>query len=108
LRKAGLVRGEKRGYWTHYSVERTAIHQIAEELMKRANQAPDFRVACHRSVQDKTNTDDMERRGFIMCKDCCQKPDQLKGKPEACTPEQIRECHGDEKEHPCVPKKEEK
>lgn len=35
-----------------------------------------------------------------MC--CCQKPDQLKGKPEECSPEQIRKCHGDVKEHPCV------
>jgi len=102
LRKAGLVRGEKRGYWTHYSVDKSAIHQIAEDLIKRTNQAPDFRVACHRSVPDEINTNDMERRGFAMCKDCCQQPDRLKGKPEECTPEQIRECHGDEKEHPCV------
>ena len=41
-----------------------------------------------------------------MCKDHCQQPDLLKGKPEECTPEQIRECHGDEKDHPCIPKKE--
>jgi len=39
-----------------------------------------------------------------MCKDCCQQPIRLKGKPEECSPEQIRECHGDEKEHPCAPK----
>jgi len=26
----------------------------------------------------------------------------LKGKkPEECTPEQIKECHGDTKKHPC-------
>jgi len=31
----------------------------------------------------------------------CQKPDQLKEKPEKCTPEQIKKCHGDEKKHPC-------
>jgi len=30
----------------------------------------------------------------------CQCPDELKAKPEECTPEQIMECHGD-KEHPC-------
>ena len=107
LRKAGLVRGEKRGYWTHYSVEKSVIHQITEDLIKRTNQAPDFRVVCHRSVPDGINANDMERREFAMCKDCCQQPDRLKGKPEECTPEQIRECHGDEKDHPCVPKKEE-
>ena len=32
----------------------------------------------------------------------CEHPDKLKGKPEECTPEQITECHGDVKEHPCV------
>jgi hypothetical protein len=32
----------------------------------------------------------------------CRKPDQLKGRPEECSPEQIRKCHGDVKEHPCT------
>ena len=32
---------------------------------------------------------------------CCCNPDALKGKPEECTPEQIKECHGDAEEHPC-------
>ena len=32
----------------------------------------------------------------------CQRPEKLKGKPEDCSPEQIRECHGDAEEHPCV------
>jgi hypothetical protein len=32
-----------------------------------------------------------------MCKEKCHK-----GKnPKECTPEQIKECHGDVKEHPC-------
>jgi ArsR family transcriptional regulator len=106
LRKAGLVRGEKRGYWTHYSVDKGAIHRIAEDLMMRANQAPDFRMVCHRSVQDGINTNDMEGREFAVCKECCQQPDHLKGKPGECSPEQIKACHGDEKDHPCVPKKE--
>jgi hypothetical protein len=39
-------------------------------------------------------------------KDQCQKPENLKGKPGECTPEQIRKCHGDDKEHPCVSKSE--
>ena len=33
----------------------------------------------------------------------CQKPTELKGKPEDCSPEQIKKCHGDTKDHPCVP-----
>ena len=32
----------------------------------------------------------------------CRKPENLKGNPEDCSPEQIRECHGDAKEHPCT------
>ena len=32
----------------------------------------------------------------------CQKPDKLKSSPRECTPEQIRECHGDAAGHPCV------
>jgi ArsR family transcriptional regulator len=104
LRKAGLVRGEKRGYWTHYSVDKSAIHRIAENLIKATDQAPDFRVVCHKSASDEININGMERRDLAMCKDCCQQPDRLKGKPGECSPEQIKECHGDEKDHPCVPK----
>ncbi|MGD9368934.1 MAG: metalloregulator ArsR/SmtB family transcription factor [Desulfobacteraceae bacterium] len=38
LRKAGLVRGEKRGYWTHYMVERDVLKQMAETLANMAQQ----------------------------------------------------------------------
>jgi DNA-binding transcriptional ArsR family regulator len=106
LRKAGLVKGEKRGYWTHYSVDRSAVRRIGGELMKRADRASEFRGACHRSTPEAFNTVNVERREFPMCKDCCQQPVRLKGKPEECSPEQIRECHGDEKGHPCIPEKE--
>jgi len=38
-------------------------------------------------------------------KDCCEKPDRLKkGRPDECSAEQIRECHGEVGEHPCVTK----
>lgn len=32
----------------------------------------------------------------------CEKPENLKGKPEKCSPEQITECHGSAKDHPCA------
>jgi hypothetical protein len=43
----------------------------------------------------------------MCCKDnsqecCCEKPDRLKERPQACTPEQIRECHGEVQEHTCA------
>jgi hypothetical protein len=48
----------------------------------------------------------MEMEAPAMCnaesKKACEHPEKLKGKPEECTPEQIRECHQDVKEHPCV------
>jgi hypothetical protein len=42
-----------------------------------------------------------------MCqpKTTCQKPEQLKGTPQECTPEQVETCHGADKNHPCVPAK---
>ena len=41
-----------------------------------------------------------------MCKQdqCrCQSPEFLKTKPQECSPEQIKKCHGDENNHPCIP-----
>ena len=32
----------------------------------------------------------------------CAHPEKLKGKPGECSPEQIKECHGETMEHPCV------
>jgi len=32
----------------------------------------------------------------------CKKPENLKGKPEECSSQQIRKCHGDAKKHPCA------
>jgi len=34
----------------------------------------------------------------------CQRPKELVGKPEQCSPEQIKKCHGDSKCHPCASK----
>jgi len=43
-----------------------------------------------------------------MCEkgNCCEKPEELKGKPQDCSPGQIKKCHGSEPDHPCA--KEEK
>jgi len=37
----------------------------------------------------------------------CEQPERLKGKPEECTPEQIKRCHGNVsmQKHPCFSKK---
>jgi len=36
----------------------------------------------------------------------CQKPKEGKGDPKTCSPEQVKKCHGEAEDHPCVPKKE--
>ena len=38
-------------------------------------------------------------------KKVCEHQEKLKGKPGECSPEQIKECHGQVTEHPCVEKK---
>lgn len=100
LRKAGLVTGEKRGYWTHYMVNRHAIRQIAAELNDLASQQKSHETVCgriHAIDENKPQPKEVD-----MCQNCCQQPDKLMDKPENCTPEQIKECHGDTKEHPCT------
>ena len=34
----------------------------------------------------------------------CQNPKKLKGRAGECSPEQVKECHGDVKKHPCATK----
>jgi hypothetical protein len=51
------------------------------------------------------HSENPKRKGTqIMCdgKNECQKPKELIDKPEKCSPEQIKKCHGDVKGHPCV------
>ncbi len=107
LREAGLIRGEKIGYWTHYRVEKQLIQNSSDYLQELIKQKPDAestdQFIC---LQKEENEARQERRSLQMCKNCCQQPDKLKTKPGECTPDQIKECHGDEKEHCCEDKKE--
>ena len=50
-----------------------------------------------------TTGHDEPRGGDHMCENC-QQPVKLMDKPENCSPAQIKECHGDVKEHPCIQK----
>ena len=38
---------------------------------------------------------------------CCQRPENLKGSPQDCSPEQIKSCHGADGDHECLMKQEE-
>ncbi len=35
----------------------------------------------------------------------CEHPEKLKGKPGECSPEQIKDCHGDAAGHCCTEEK---
>jgi len=102
LREAGLVKGEKRGYWTHYTVEKTKLNELAEFVKELTNLPPCPEGICIKKLDNKIACG---KEGAKMCDPKCQYPDKLKGKPEECTPERIKECHGNE-EHPCEEKKE--
>jgi ArsR family transcriptional regulator len=106
LREAGLVRGEKRGYWTHYTVEKDALRQIAKELSGLTEVLQPYKSGCSRSAS--TSETPPKRKAKDMCNDCCQKPEKLKDKPTTCTPEQIKQCHGKDGGHPCVKKEKKK
>jgi ArsR family transcriptional regulator len=102
LRKAGLVKGEKRGYWTHYVVNRNALTQLASELNGIAAKGKTYKTVCWRIDESKESKSKPKPEEDDMCQNCCQQPNKLMDKPENCTPEQIRECHGDTEEHPCT------
>ncbi len=99
LRKAGLITGQKRGYWTHYRVERPAVVRIAGDLEKLAATETCHETICRRIEKDPRNNPPPKEAD--MCRSCCQQPIKLQDKPETCSPEKVRECHGDVKEHPC-------
>lgn len=100
LRKVGLIKGEKRGYWTHYMVERQVIAEISEHLRKLSAQPQPFQIIC--AKHENASIHITKEKEVMMCQNCCQQPDKLKEQPENCSPEQILECHGDAKDHPCI------
>lgn len=110
LREAGLVKGEKRGYWTHYLVDKEKLQEAAKKIQMLAegfeSDAGEPFLMCPRqrdvpaAVMSKPDSG-LERRVLQMCEKCCEQPDKLKMKPEECTPQQKKECHGDVEEHPC-------
>ena len=59
----------------------------------------DYREDCAGLMKEVTEMD--KSKGTKICKH----PERLKGKPGECSPGQIKECHGEVVEHPCVEKK---
>jgi ArsR family transcriptional regulator len=99
LQKAGLVKGEKRGYWVHYSVDKQGLQGLIAELrLMTKNVSIKGGLCSHIQVKSKGV---YGRKVKKMCQSCCQYPEKLKGKPEECSPEQIKECHGETETHSC-------
>ncbi|AKL96375.1 transcriptional regulator ArsR family [Clostridium aceticum] len=48
LRKAGVVKGEKRGYFTHYVVDREILKKVAEDIIKEASRMPQEKNKCQK------------------------------------------------------------
>lgn len=71
LRKGGLLTGEKRGYWTHYSVEKAALIQAAEQLKSLSTLATARRSDC-RKLTIRPTAIDSTRRKKSMCKCNCE------------------------------------
>ena len=105
LKGAGLVEGEKQGYWMHYSVRKKALEGVIEELDRLALRSTVSDLPCLRRHGEAKNYEGKEVKAMCQC--CCERPEKLKGKAEDCTPEKIRDCHGDVKSHPCTTEKKE-
>ena len=100
-----MVEGEKCGYWTHYSIEKNALEMVIGELQRITHQSAISNRSCDRVGAGNRGYSGKEVK--TMCQSCCERHEKLKGKPEECTPAQIKECHGDEKKHPCKGEKKE-
>jgi len=102
LRELGLVKGEKRGYWTHYTVDKVKLKDLAEALKNLTELPPCSKGLCSKNLNPKSSCRKEDEK---MCDCKCQHPEKLKGKPEDCPPLQVEKCHGAKTKHPCISKK---
>jgi DNA-binding transcriptional ArsR family regulator len=96
LRKAGLVRGEKRGYWTHYIVDRPTLLRIAAQLGDLAATHNTYDTICRRI--DESPKMQPQSKKTNMCRNCCGQPNKLKDRPGKYTPAQVRVRNSGRKE----------
>jgi len=76
LKEAGLVAGEKRGYWIHYSVQREVLEKIIGELNRLTNRSANSAEHCHglRARNKGFSIKEVKE----MCKSRCGLPEKLK------------------------------
>jgi DNA-binding transcriptional ArsR family regulator len=104
LKDLGLVRGERRGYRIHYFLDQERL--AAYQALTRDCLGEEFVVLPtrdHKCIQRE------ESQTMCCCdpKSPCTHPEEQRN-PSECTPELIRECHGDAAEHPCTSEEQEK
>lgn len=84
LREAGLVAGEKRGYWIHYSVQRDVLEHIIGELERLAYRSVISADNCDGLRAKNKGASNKELKG--VCQSGCGLTEKLKDKYENCTP----------------------
>jgi len=92
LRDLGLVKSERRGQHVHYAAEAEELKRILEQLASSLLPGENAWRPC------------TGREGEVdMCgkNPDCTKPENHDGQDGPCSPEKIRECHGDVDCHPC-------
>ena len=100
LRNAGIVKGEKRGYFTHYFVDRDSLKNAATEIMELSSAIPVSNKCNDHTIIHPKHIINAERRETVVSENNCKHPD-LKMKDCKCSEKQIKECHGDETNHSC-------
>mgnify|MGYP003605312810 CR=1 FL=1 len=88
LRKGGLLKGEKRGYWTHYSVDREALNQIAKQMNEFANLSTDRHSTCSQESAQPMNT----KGKNSTCNCGCKHSKKLASSAKECSKEQLEDC----------------
>jgi DNA-binding transcriptional ArsR family regulator len=96
LKALGLVESDRVGQRIHYRLADTRLAHYRE--LARAELGPEFALSEHIFSETTQEVDGMcgEKENC-----CCKHPEGRQHDPSECTPEQIRECHGDAEEHAC-------
>ncbi len=94
LRKGGLLKGEKRGYWTHYAVDREMLAQAAAQFNALSNLSPGRQGGCWREASGQT-----DGRRNAMCKCNCEHPERRRDATGKYGKEQVKD--GEQDTHHC-------
>ena len=95
LKDLGLVRAERRGYRLHYFLQAERLG--AYQALIREHLGEGF---VGHAAEACCGQEDGQPLDHCRCRGACIHPDERRD-PEKCSPEQIRECHGEVSDHPC-------